>query len=80
MRLAFACTRRYSARAVSILTLVALADLPLVIAGYLFVKCFHTRAMGWVAVIAPLVYVGLGYLVVYAALILPGCPGNRWAC
>jgi hypothetical protein len=68
----------------SVYTLIALIDVPLVVLGYLFVRRFHESRQGLVlvltAIIGPLAYLGIAYFVLWAAMILPGCPGNRWAC
>jgi hypothetical protein len=66
--------------AVTPYTLAALADVPLLILGYLFVRRFHERLVGLTSAVAVLVMLGGTYLLFFLALVLPSCPGNRWAC
>lgn len=65
-------------------TLIALADVPLIVLSYLFVRRFHESRQGLVlvltAILGPLAYIGIAYLAIWASMFLPACTANRWAC
>ena len=68
----------------TVYTLAALADVPLLVLSYLFVRHFRESRKGPVlvltAVLGPLAYIGIAYLVIWASMFLPACTANRWAC
>jgi hypothetical protein len=68
----------------NVYTLAALADLPLLVGGWLFLRRFQgTRSPVLLVaslVLGPVLWFGLAYLVLFVSFLLPACPPGRMAC